>query len=233
MLEDIGQKADIFYTLIAGENEHALELAQNIFDMKLTLPLTYVIFPVYKLIKQKVNYSIASSHEIHKRYLDCNRNMEFIPDFDEKKMLGYMTSLCLNLGKTAGCSIWTNENILAEHVESIPFLYRIQRILIMPVRKYIKLPFIPKTGETIQSWFLFDLYALTETDLYNLLRAVNNLALEHERKFLYALLQSNNPLLSYIKKSGQRIFTFPYYFLAKGRILPNKTDNIYIDIRDL
>ena len=132
-----------------------------------------------------------------------------------------------------GDSLWTNENLLAEQVASIPRSYRVQRFLSKPLRPFIKLPYIPKPTDIIPSWFLYDLYADSEKDFHRLLASVNNFAYENRRKYFYTLLQNNDQILAFFKRARHRTFTFPYYFLAKGRRTPMQTDKVYIDIRDL
>jgi GNAT superfamily N-acetyltransferase len=233
MLDNIGQDMDCIYTLIAGENKRALGLAQRIFGMKLAIPFTYAIVPVYKKFKQAENYFHASAEEVHKQFFYTNDQTDFIPEVNEKNMIGYTASIILDKGKVGGCSTWTNENLLAEQVVSIPRSYRIQRYLSKPLRLFLKLPNIPKPTDIIPSWFLYDLYAGGEKDFRSLLASVNNIAYEKGRKYLYVLLQNNDQILAFIKRAGHRIFTVPYYFLAKGRITPLQTDKVYIDVRDL
>jgi hypothetical protein len=47
------------------------------------------------------------------------------------------------------------------------------------------------------------------------------------------LLQDGNPTLAAIQQSGLKMYKLPYFFLAKGRVCPEQTDKVYIDIRDL
>ena len=233
MFSNIGQEVDCIYTLIAGENIRALGLAQQIFGMKLAIPLSYVIIPVYKKFKQADNYFLASAKEVQTQYFNTNDQTDFIPEFNEKKMIGYVASTILAKEKVGGCSLWTNENLLAEQVVSIPRSYRIQRFFSEPLRLFVKLPYIPKPADIIPSWFIYNLYAGGEKDFRSLLVSINNIAFEKGRKYLYALLQNNDEILAFFKGAGHRIFTFPYYFLARGRITPAQTDKIYIDVRDL
>jgi GNAT superfamily N-acetyltransferase len=233
MFSSIGEEVDCIYTLIAGENIRALGLAQQIFGIELTIPLTYVIIPVYRKFKQTDNYFRAGAKEVQTQYLNYNDRTDFIPEFNEKKMIGYVASIVLAKEKVGGCSFWTNENLLAEQVVSIPPFYRIQRFFSKPLRLLVKLPYIPKPADIIPSWFLYNLYAGGEKDFRSLLISINNFAFEKGRKYLYALLQNNDPILTFFKGAKQRIFTFPYYFLAKGRKTPAQTDKIYIDVRDL
>jgi GNAT superfamily N-acetyltransferase len=233
MFSNIGQEVDCIYTLIAGENIRALGLAQKIFETKLAIPLTYVIIPVYKKFKQADNYFLAGANEVQTQYFKTNDQTDFIPEFSEKKMIGYVSSTILAKEKVGGCSLWTNENLLAEQVVAIPRSYRIQRIFSKLLRPFVKLPYIPKPADIIPSWFLYNLYAGSEENFRSLMVSVNNFAFEKGRKYLYVLLQNNDQILAFFKGAGHRIFTIPYYFLAKGRITPTLTDKIYIDVRDL
>ncbi|MFH1941767.1 MAG: GNAT family N-acetyltransferase [bacterium] len=233
LFEDIGQKMDCSYTLVAGENDRCLKPAQRLFGMKLTLPLTYVVMPVYKKLKEKNAYCNTSAKNVHDLYLQNNQNIDFVPEFNEKKLLGYVTSIEAKNGNCSGCSVWTNENLLAEQVVMVPSIHQIQRVISAPLRPFLNLPYIPKPTDTIRSWFLFDFFAEDEKGVQGLLANMNNIAFEHGRTFLYILLQSNSRLLSAIQRTGHKIFTFPYYFLAKGSMIPTNTEEIYIDIRDL
>lgn len=231
LCEDIGPNIECIYTLIAGENERALGLARRIYGLHTEMPLTYAIIPVYKKFREEEGYRFTNASEVHEEYLTMNPDVQFIPAFDETRLPGYVSSIVLQKGG-GGCSIWTNENLLKEQVVSIPLHLRILSTLTKPLRLFLKLPYIPQRGETIRSWFLFDFYAANTKSARNLLTAVNNIALNHDRTFLYLLLQSNNPILEFIRESG-KVYTIPYFFLAKGQNTPSETESIYIDIRDL
>jgi ribosomal protein S18 acetylase RimI-like enzyme len=232
-LEEIGQEADCIYTLIAGQNLSALGLAQYARGAKHAVPFTYAVIPVYKRRKERKEYQSASVGQVHEMYLKMNPDTEFVPTFDEKRLLGHVTSIAFGGAMSGGCSIWTNENLLAEQVVAVPRRYRIGKVLTMPLRPFVRLPYIPKPTDTIQSWFLFDFCARDGQGVRCLLAAVNNIALGRDRKLVYILLQNNDPTLTLVKRSGYRVLTFPYVFLAMGRASPTQTVKIYIDIRDL
>ncbi len=232
LVDDIGKDADCQYTLVNGENEKALGLVCGSFEPKLVLPLTYVIFPVYKRLKGAAPGLGRSAPEIHESYLRHNPGNEFLPSFEEERLKGYVSSLSSE-ESDSGCSIWTNENILAEQVVRIAFHFQVMRGISAILRPFLKMPSIPRKNEIIRSWFVFDLYAKDKKSLRSLMASVNNFALDQGRTYLYLLLGTNDPLLSWAKEMGFRFFTFPYCFLAKGRVFPEEKDKIYIDIRDL
>ena len=233
LIEELGKNADCLYTLINGENERALGLARYNFGPKVIIPLTYALIPVYKKRAEKTPWKFERARNIHESYLRNKTETEFLPYFNEEKRAGYVAGLALEGQSGAGCSVWTNENILAEQVTRIPSRMKALRILSRLFRPLIKLPHIPAPNEVIRSWFLFDLQASSPQSLKSLLAAVNNFALSHGRTYLYLLLQDNDPMLQALRGTGLKFFTFPYRFLAKGRVFPRESDNIYIDIRDL
>jgi GNAT superfamily N-acetyltransferase len=233
LLDDQGREADCIYTLINGENEKALNLAGRNFDPKVSIPLTYALIPVYRKRREPATWRFDKAAKIRESYVQTQAGHEFMPLFNEEKQAGYVGSLVLEGRAGTGCSIWTNEDLLAEQIIRIPSRMKALRILFGLLKPFIKLPHIPAANEVILSWFLFDLHADSSQSLGSLLAAVNNYALAQGRTYLYVLLRNDDPILQQLREAGLKFFTFPYRFLAKGRAFPRESDNIYIDIRDL
>jgi GNAT superfamily N-acetyltransferase len=233
LLEEIGSRAECIYTLIHGQNEKALGLACRNFGAETVIPLSYAAIPVYKMLAADELSEYRSPVRVHEAFLEANPGIEFGAPFGDWKLNGHVLSLALNREKSAVCSVWSNEDVLAEEVVRIPRSFRLMSAVSAPLRLFIKLPSIPKPGAVIRSWFLFDLYAENRKSLSDLLASVNNFALANGRTYLYLLLRKDDPQLEWIKRACRRTFTFPYYFLAKGRTIPNPGDPLYIDVRDL
>ncbi|MCL4476494.1 MAG: GNAT family N-acetyltransferase [Nitrospirae bacterium] len=234
VLEDVKSSADCIYSFVAGYNENALRFARRCLGTRTVVPLTYAVIPVYRSFKAKGGFRASTAREVHELYLKLNADMQFVPPFYEKGLLGHVASLTLDRVQMGGCSIWTNENLLTERVAKIPIVFRLVRVLTRLCSPFQKLPFIPGPGEIVKSWILFDLYASDVRSVRGILEAVNNMALERGRTFLYILLQPNDKLLKFVMSVGFRVFTFPYFFLAKGRVSPMLAEErIYIDVRDL
>jgi len=233
LIKDLGRDADCLYTLINGENNKALALACRNFAPQAVIPLTYCLIPVYKKRKEQANWKSETAKNVHDAFLKRKKSLEFLSVFNEVKLAGHVMSLELKGQARAGCSIWTNEELLAEQVTRIPFRLKVVRVLSRLLKPVIKFPHIPAKDEIMPSWFLFDLHAEDVRSLRSLLAAVNNQALARGRTYLYILFQDTDPLLQQMRDAGLRHFTFPYRFLARGRAFPRKSDCIYIDIRDL
>ena len=232
VVESFGTNVNCYYSLIAGQNIRAFEIARKGFGAEVVIPLTFMIFPVFKELSLESRHEISDAAEIHKSFMEQKEKLEFVPNFSEKKLTGYVKSF-KNKNNFSGCSIWTNENLLCERVEKIPFHFQIYRTISNFIRPFIRLPVIPKKYETLKSWFLFDFYTENNYSAHQLLCHINNFALSKGKTFLYILIQNDDPILSLLKKAGLKYFKLPYFFLAKGSILPQKDIKIYVDIRDL
>jgi len=232
LLQDIGADADCIYSLVAGENMRALSLIDHYFKSDVVIPLTYAIIPVHKGAERTSKYSVSSLSEIHKMFLQYNLSVVFVPPTKVEKMSGYVTSIVLE-GEQGGCSIWTNENLLAEQVVALSGYFRLLKVFTKILGRFFRFPHIPVPGENIHSWFLFDLFGRDKDAIRSLIGAVNNIALAKDRTYLYILLQSDDPMLKFLKGAGLKIFTLPYLFMAKGRLIPSEKDRLYIDVRDL
>ena len=237
IFEDIGPAMDCIYTWIAGENERCLRPAQRLFGMNRVERFTYVVFPVYKRRRVTSDWCAATAEETHRIYLRHNADMDFIPDFEERSLVGLVSSVRLVKPGSGACSLWTNRGLLEEQVVSVPGTYRLLRAVTRPLRPWMDLPYIPKPEDTLRSWFLFDFTgpagAEGKLETTELMSVVNNLALKEKIQFLYLLLQNNSPLLGDMRKLGFWTYAFPYCFLAKGPMTPDPDDSIYVDIRDL
>jgi Acetyltransferase (GNAT) family len=231
LVESFGKEIKCYYTLIAGQNERAFQLACKGFGAKVVIPLTYLIFPVYKKYNFNSYVKTTTAQEIFNNFIS-NQNKQFIPDSNLNNLTGYVNSWLQN-DYEAGCSVWTNENLLSERIEKIPFRFNIYKKLSGALIPFVALPQIPGKKEILQSWFLFNFYCTGIQSAENLLKHINNQALQKGKKFIYVLLQNDDPLLSILKKIRLRRFELPYSFLVKGDKMPAKSANIYIDIKDL
>lgn len=230
-MEAIGETVDCHYTLVAGQNENVIRLINSAYPAQV-VPLTYACIPVYRQLNA-VSYCEVSARNVHETYLKQHQPVAFVPPFDDTRLLGHVASIMLQGEGETGCSIWTNEHLMAETVVHLPLGLRLLRAMTMPLRSWLTVPTIPKKGETIRSWFLFDFCAPTQRDTQKLVATVNNLALEAGRIVLYTLLQRNDVALKWILQSAPGVLRLPYLFLSRGSFVPTSGERLYLDIRDL
>jgi ribosomal protein S18 acetylase RimI-like enzyme len=222
--------AECVYVLVAGQNTPMLGLLRKNyrFPNEVSIPLTYACVPVYR---HRGVQSVAhvDPAQVRSRHLAAVRPT-FLPAYRPERMNGYVKSVAV---QGAGCSIWTNADLLAEEVVRLPLSLRALSVLHTLLRPIALLPEVPHPGEVIRSWFLYDVYAESRDALGHLLDAVTNIALDHQRTVLYLLLPDDDPLLAWVQYARRLVFTFPYRFIARGHRVPNPSDRIYLDVRDL
>lgn len=229
--EYFGPSIQCNYTYVAGANTRALAHIRLGIGSRVMIPMNYFIIPVYRTINTGPVFADCSMEELHSLFLKNTPDTDFVPALPREKMIGYVGSI--SEGSHTGSSIWTNEEVLAEQVLHLPAGYSILRYAEKIFSPVIRLPKIPEIGETIKSWFLFDLFARDEQALRQLISSVSVRARANGKDFLYILLTNHDPLVSILKKTRMTYFTLPYVFMAKGSHIPNQSDRLYVDIRDL
>ncbi len=231
----ISPKADLIYCMIAGRNLRALHLVKRYYNAQVTIPFKFIVNPVYK--KRRVKSALRESkyEEVHKNFLNYNPNLDFYCSPGLNRLYGYKKSYCLDSynGK-AGCSIWSNKEILGERIESIPKNFRMLQFLLSIPSIFLNTPHVPRRGETLDSWYLFDFYASDKESAKELFLHINNKALQEGKNYIYLPLQETHEFFLTLKKCCWKFSpVIDYFILANGRVLPQENSNIYIDIRDL
>ena len=230
ILDRMGNGADCVYILVAGQNERMLSLVGNRYryPYEVVLPLTYVCLPTYRP-RRSSGHELAAAMDIWKEYVGLMQPT-FVPECDADRYHGRVASIRVD---GAGCSIWSNERIMAEEVVRIPPVLRMLRASAKVLGRIAPVPSVPADGSVVRSWYLYDLYARSEKALANLLGSANNLALEEGRTVVYTLLPERDDMIDWIRRYQRIRFSFPYRMLIRGRIVPGADARVYIDVRDL
>jgi len=233
--ERISSKADLVYCLVAAHNPRALRLINRYHKAGVIIPFKYVVNPVYKKRKTGGLIKDLSFQENHERFLSHNRDRDFYCTPELGRMRGYVASYRLETSSgEAGCSVWSNKEILGERIERIPKKYRMFQRALKAASPFVKTPQIPVKGETLDSWHLFDFYASTPGSARELFLHLNNTALEQKKKYVYLPVQENEDFFPILKKCCWKFSPdINYFILVDGKELPQKNAKIYIDIRDL
>jgi ribosomal protein S18 acetylase RimI-like enzyme len=231
----ISLKADLVYCMIAARNLRALHLIRRYYEAKVIIPFKFLVNPVYKKRRAKGLIKVVDFGEAHERFLRCNLNRNFYCSPNVMGLLGYVRSYRLeSFSGEAGCSIWSNKEILGERIESVPKKYETIRSVLKVASSLMNTPHIPEKGESLDSWHLFDFYASTPASARELFLQINNAALQHNKTYIYLPLQESEDYFSVLKKCCWKFSpVIDYFVLANGKELPQKNSKIYIDIRDL
>lgn len=227
------EPASCVYALVAGMNERAFRFTRQSFGARTIIPLTYMVIPVFPRPDAAARCcESAVPREVRLQHLAWSGITEFVPFADPSMLPAHVGSFMTD-GGHAGASVWCNDALLQEEVVSLPrgmrALHLASRVL-APLRL---MPVIPGPGEIIRSWFLHDVFAHTPVALRTLLGGIMRRAHAAGRQFLYILVRSDDPLIRLAREARVRFLEVPYALLAKGDIVPDPRDRVYIDVRDL
>jgi GNAT superfamily N-acetyltransferase len=139
-------------------------------------------------------------------------------------------------GRVAGCSAWSNREIFAEVVEALPLHLRLAGAVsrVAPLRQ--RLPHVPRAGEQLRSWYLYDAFADDEELARVLLRHVAGEARAQGIHHLYLVHTPRERWVETIRRALPRLFTplVRYTMLARTAAGPCPSfDRLHVDIRDL
>ncbi len=231
----LSPKTDLIYCLIAGRNLRALHLVKRYYDAQVVIPFKYIINPVYKKRRVKSIFRDSTREEVHRNFLKYNPDLDFYCSTELDRLHGYERSYCLDSNKgEAGCSVWSSKEILGERIESIPKYFKTLRFFLGVPSLFTKTPHIPRIGETLDSWYLFDFYASDKESARELFLHINNEAQREGKKYTYLALQESDEFYLTLKKCCWKFSpVIDYFILANGKALPLKSSKIYTDIRDL
>jgi len=233
--ERISAKADFVYCMIAARNLRALHLIKRYYEARIIIPFKFLVNPVYKLGRTRETVEVVDFVAAHERFLRHNPDRDFYCSPDPGSLPGYVRSYRTesSLGE-AGCSVWSNKNILGERIECVPKRYDRLRWALKAVSLFMKTPHIPEIGETLDSWHLFDFYASTPASARELFYQINNAAFRENKSYVYLPAQESENFFPELKKCCWRFSpVIDYFILANGKEVPQKNAKIYIDIRDL
>jgi ribosomal protein S18 acetylase RimI-like enzyme len=231
----ISPKSDLVYCMIAARNLRALHLIKRYYEAKVIIPFKFLVHPVYKKRRTGGTIEVVDFGEAHERYLSNNPDRNFYCSPDLNNLSGYVRSYRLkSFSGEAGCSLWSSKEILGEKLESVPSKYKTIGRVLKVMSPLVKIPHIPEKGESLDSWHVFDLYASTPESARELFLQINNVALQHQKTYIYLPIQESEDFFPVLKKSCWKFApVVDYFVLANGKELPRKNAKMYIDIRDL
>lgn len=199
----------------------------------------YIVFPTYAPRVPRHNPHQTTLDEVHESMIATAGPFDFYCDprkhLDTRPHVG---SWLIDSDRgCAGCSAWNNHDILAEVVEHVPWSLRVLRWFAGHVNALaMRTPHIPRKGESVRSWYLFDFHATTPELACDLIRFVAARAKEAGVDYCYIPVGSKVGWVSAVRAEVPTLFApvIPYTLMAGwGRGHMPKMENIYVDIRDL
>ncbi|MBI2930094.1 MAG: GNAT family N-acetyltransferase [Planctomycetes bacterium] len=189
----------------------------------------YLIWPIYRPRPVRGVPSEALPRDVHVAQVEANGPFDFYCDPTRGgRLTGHVLSL---LGDGAGCSVWSNAELLQEVVERIPFRYRVARPLarLWPFAT----PHIPRSGELVRSWYVYDFFARDAERARDLMRHVNNLALDRMIQYCSVVAPGRPDWFEALRSDTPSWCSpvIPYVLLVTG--VEGRLERPYVDIRDL
>jgi hypothetical protein len=138
----------------------------------------------------------------------------------------------------AGASAWSNAGIMGEVIDRLPrALSTAGALLRLPLVRHLPFPRIPKRGEAIRSWYVFDLHADGEAAAGALVAGIAAEARAASIDFLYLLHHGGEPWIEALRSKSIRLFSplIPYSVVggAGDKETPVPIRRPYIDVRDV
>ncbi len=203
----------------------------------------YLVWPVFRRFKvdPRVSLSYPEGREVFDFAQKANGPSEFqgLP-YSDGILRGYRKSYRVDgPGGMAGCSIWSNEGILEERVISLPRIYGpMARVQSLPGIDRLPLPRIPRSGELLSSWYVYDFFAASAESTVELMKRVNAEAQACGVRFCYLVCPRLD--LPWVRRLGAvlpRIFSPFVAYRLLSNLVPGEGVSPVLgvdpDIRDL
>lgn len=225
-LESKMEDADFFYTFVISDNEAALKVFKKLGYINLN-QFNLLLIPTFKIRKINIHANEISLDDTKKKVKEKYSNLDFFCEpLNLHSSPGYISSY--EITDKAFCSIWSNEKIMREKVIDAPTPLKIMGKLFDFASYFFAVPYVPKEGESVRSWILFNFYAENDQSATELFFNINNLALKNKVDYVIFPMQSKDRYFEQFKK---RSFTnLEFSILQKNEKV---TGDVYLDIRDL
>jgi hypothetical protein len=200
----------------------------------------YLVYPAYRDLRFDTRADEATPQQVHAEMLRAAGPFDFYADpLSEGRLQGHVGSWMVRRdGQVAGCSAWDNREILSEVVERLPLGLRATSAVLRswPFRLPAR-PHLPRPGERLRSWYLFDFFATDPRLARDLMRQIASTARGRGIDYCYLPHQPEDRWLRAVRADIPRPFasTVPYRLQIWGRPgapVP-KLERPYVDIRDL
>ena len=232
-------RCDLGYCYAMDDNR-AMEAMRRLFGCWTVGGYHYLVFPTYRTRAPRHPAVASTLSEVHERLLATAPAFEWYTDPRlGGSTAGHVASWHLDAAAgRAGCSAWDNRQILAEVVERLPWpLPLIGAASARGLLGWLPHPHIPRPGEVLQSWYLFDVHGSTPDLVVDLVRQVAAEARDAGIDFLYLpWVAGDEPWAAALRQEVPRLFApvIPYRLMMGPPLAePPALERFYVDVRDL
>ena len=241
MLERCAGRAELAYSWVVDDNRavQAMIAAQSDTSPKVVGRYAYQVYPTYRELPSEHLPTEADPDEVFEAHRRIAGPFDFATDPRQGGDLSPRVSswMVRDGADQAGCSVWDNHDILGEVVERIPTGLRVAGA-VMRVVPFARLPHVPRPGEQLRSWYIYDAFASRPDLARDLYRHLAGVARAEGIDYLYIVhIDSQRPWVEAVRADLPRAFApvIPYVLFAGwDREEPFPTlERVYVDIRDL
>lgn len=233
-------KVDLTYGYIVGDNEAAQKLASNIFGNVVTPAFRCLVYPVIGQPERPEGFADSNGAEVHRRYLSAAGPFGLYcspePAFGTDAHIG--SWIYEGENGRAAASAWSNKGIVAEVVDRLPLpLVVAGAVLRLPLIRRLPLPRVPRRGQAIRSWYLFDLHADGVKEARKLIAGISAVGRAAGIEYLYVIHYGGEAWIEGLRADVPRLFSplIPYCVVggAGDKVTPVAIRRPYIDVRDV
>jgi len=241
------QKADLCHLLIMEQNMPSIKLCRKMGFSRIKDCLRFSLM-VYKPEKLQNDATIrpmtaADVKDVVVMTNETYRDHDFYNPYTEETFQDYLQKLpqdgqenllVLKKGENiqACLGYWDYTKVIRERVQKLNIRLKALSLPIRFLSFFTKMPKIPEPGETLKQWYLFPMACKDATALTELIKHVNNLALDSNITMLATALDDQSPIISVLSKF-RNVQTKLHYFIKpmrKPKISLPKERKLYIDI---
>jgi len=238
LIEWAKPQAEIGFAYAMGDNRAIQAMAREWIDADVAPAFDLFVYPTHRRRSVEQSLEVASVADVRTQYLRHRSETELLCDLDAPSQSGQLiASWQLEDPSSGGCSTWTTAGVLEEVVTRLPWPLRIASWPMGgKLARTVSLPHVPRLGETLRSWLVFDGYAKDEVSARSLFAAVASKAREAEVDHCHLVLEPGSPLSQALHRDVSRTFSPIIPFTIMARILaggPLKLSAPIIDPSDI
>ena len=230
-------RAEIGYAYAVGDNRSIQSMAREWIGADTAPAFELLAYPTHRRVKTAAITEIAA-RDVRDRHLDALGARPLECRSGEALVSSQrLASWSLPAIEPGGCSVWSTRDVFEEVLIGLPFALRAASwALGGQSARLLGLPHVPRLGERLRSWMLFDLYARDGTAARQLVAAAARRAREQAIDYCHVVLPPSSPLVEALRRDVPTPFApvLPFTIMARtiaGR--PLALPGPAIDPRDI
>jgi GNAT superfamily N-acetyltransferase len=239
LIEWAAPRAEMGYTYTIGDNAAVTTLGKQWIGAEASPGCAYLVCPIFREPKASPAVTRADPCEVHASMMAASGPFDLYsnpaPAFSSEALAG--SWIYASGSFRAGCSAWSNEWILSEVIDRVPFAMRLAGGLLArwPFNRR-PWPRLPLAGERLRSWYLFDFHASDANAASELINAIASEAKASNIDYCYVIHRPGTPWVGALRREFPKAFSpiVPFTILARTIAgAPVKLEHAYTDIRDI